>query len=358
LSGLLLAVLVVTVAGCSPPAARTAPTFAPPSTQVPTPVAGEIYTVTLGTIVETIELRGQVEAKREERFASRIGGRLEAIHVSPGDRVEEGELLAELYAVDLQRQVAEAEYKLKDAETALAMEELQLQLMEFRVSQARRSFDQDEMEADIRRAMQELQVEQADRYVQRAQEALDAASEKVAEARLEAPFSGVIVSVDKALGEQVAAYEAVGVLADPSELRVLAMALADEVTGMAAGDPAQVQIDLYPDQTYAGSVVEIATEPIIWQGSAAYEVTVGFDEGQDLPAAVGRGASITIQGESREGVLQVPNRAIITIGDLTYVEIVREDGEIERVQIETGLSSGDETEVTAGLEEGDQVRLP
>jgi hypothetical protein len=67
---------------------------------------------------------------------------------------------------------------------------------------------------------------------------------------------------------------------------------------------------------------------------------------------------VEILGRARENVVVVPNRAIITIGDSSYVEILQSDGSVERVEIETGLSSDELTEVLSGLEEGQEIIIP
>jgi hypothetical protein len=136
------------------------------------------------------------------------------------------------------------------------------------------------------------------------------------------------------------------------------MVLQEDAGRIAVGRQAQVQLDPYPDQSFAATVERIADEPIVWQGRAAYEVSVAFDEGQEVPTAVDLGAVVEITGRSREGVLLIPQRAIITIGERSYVEVLQDDGAVERVEIETGLSNGEQAEVTAGLQEGQEIVIP
>jgi RND family efflux transporter MFP subunit len=331
--------------------------------------------------------------------------------VAPGDQPEKGDLLAELHAPQVEEEAAQAELELESVEVDLDLLELEqeqleavesppsvmvelvgLRQAEAALEQAKEDYQYavqasqpptitNPLERAItvkeyeywlasaryseakrtlatEQAIKELKIEQARQKVERARERSRAASEKLSDTQLVAPFSGVVVSVDKSVGDQVGSYETIGVIADPSQLSVIATVLNEDLRQVTVGRAATVQFDAYPDEEYAGTVLRIASQPVVLQGEAAYEVTIGFDEGQDVPASIGMGGGVTIVGESREDILLVPARAIITIGDLRYVEVVREDGEIERVEIETGLSSGSETEVTAGLEEGDEVRMP
>ncbi len=458
-----------------------APTFALPSTPVPSP--GATVTVERGDIVESVESRGRLEAKQEANLMFPLDGALKAVHVSPGDEVGAGQLLAEIDAPELQRQVLDREFDLAAAELALTRAELtadsqaallqvELDQAELALTQAQRSQEMSgtleiaqaqlevakraawldtaasELEIEIARrqvdlararsqsapaeetaagqigvSIAELQLDQTtttNRFedslayaqlalaeaqyaqtvssarlatenavqaaelnlqlaqvsshlltatyeldvagarldVDRAQTLHRLAIEQLSNTLLLAPFDGIIVAIEKRAGDQVEAYEAIGVLADPSELWIVATVVAEDIDRITVGQPATIRLDAYPNQAYTGSVLQIASQSDLWQGRSAYEVTIAFDEGQDVPAIIRMGANVSIAGRSKENVLLVPSRAIITISGRQYVEIVAEDGEIERVEVQTGLSNGTQTEILAGLEAGQVIRMP
>jgi len=87
-------------------------------------------------------------------------------------------------------------------------------------------------------------------------------------------------------------------------------------------------------------------------------VTIAFDKGQDVPAIIRMGADISIAGRSKDNVLVVPARAIITIAGQKYVEVIGADGAVERVQVQIGISNGNETEIVSGLQAGQVIRIP
>jgi multidrug efflux pump subunit AcrA (membrane-fusion protein) len=78
-------------------------------------------------------------------------------------------------------------------------------------------------------------------------------------------------------------------------------------------------------------------------------------EAKPLP---GMNATVTITVEQAQNVLVVPDRAIQTEGRNSVVEVQKDDGSTETVVVQTGLSDGTNTEVMAGLEEGQTVILP
>jgi RND family efflux transporter MFP subunit len=446
--------LLLLLAACSPPGANIAPTFVPPSTYGP-PV-GSTYTVTRGSMVETIAVRGRVVAKQEALLVFPVGGTLKAVHVTPGDQVEAGALVAELDAPGAERDVLLAEIDVELAGAELRLAELRLaelaleqdrpqatgpgevtistepegpysitiplptdaapevavariavrraeeelkqaaiewdkaihrdwvppevterytwtlqlrtwnyqvaQLQLAQVQQERLQVQWERLQAQqalsVTRAIQELQVETAKTRVERARFLSLQASKQLSSTQLTAPLSGVVVSIEKRPGDQVGAYETIGTVADPSELWVVTTVLEEDVDRIAVGQPATIRFDIYPNEEYAGTVLQVISQAIVWQDNRAYEVTVALDESQDIPVIIGMGADVAITGRSRENVLLVPSQAILIIGGRKYVEVVTEEGSVDRVEIQTGISDDTETEVLSGLQANQVIRTP
>ena len=414
---------------CTPPGANVIPTFVPPAQSLP---PGTTVAVARGSIVETIETRGRVMAELEAPLMFPVGGTLKAVHVSPGDVVNKGTLLAELDAPGAEQNVQVARLDLALAEVRLSVAKLQLTLAglpaepslppvdvellgakialeraQAAVDRAQEEYlkaldriweppdvaeayawelylrEQDSQLAEARLtliqyqraqawastlqaresmsttlAIQELQVEMARIGVEKARLQSAWASEQVLSTLLVAPLSGVIVSIEKRPGDEVGAYEAVGTIADPSELWVVATVLAEDVDRITPGRPAEVRFDLYPSRAYTGTVLQMVGHSTIWQGNNAHEVTIAFDKTQVVPAVFRMSADVFIPGRSREEVLIVPADAILTIGGRDHVEIIAEDGDIERIEIQTGITDGVNTEIRSGLQEGQVIRMP
>jgi HlyD family secretion protein len=207
-------------------------------------------------------------------------------------------------------------------------------------------------------AIQQLEVEMARMQVERARFLEARASEQLSNTLLAAPLSGVVVSIEKRPGDQVGAYETIGVIADPSKLWAVATVLEQDVDRINIGQPVMVRLDIHPNKTYTGTILQIVSQATVWQGNSGYEVTVAFDEGQDVPAIMRMGADVSIAGRARQNVLLVPSQAILTIGGREYVEVVEQDGDVDRLEIQTGITNGVETEVMSGLEEGQEIRIP
>jgi HlyD family secretion protein len=117
--GVSLCLIIVLLSACSSGAAQPTPT------PFPTPVVPEkpTYTVQRGSVVKSLEFRGRVSPVTEQDLFFETDGYVRDVHVSQGDLVNEGDLLAELEIGDLENQRAQAEVALKTAELRLSQAE-------------------------------------------------------------------------------------------------------------------------------------------------------------------------------------------------------------------------------------------
>lgn len=404
---LLLALIAVT--GCGGTASDGAPTFVPPPTSVP--LSGSRYTVTRMDITNVVQARGRVAAKRETPLIFPESGVLRAIHVSEGDRLEAGERLAELEAPEIERKVLERKYDLNTARLALTRSEesneFELAKAQADVALALAQYDQAVLQGDmsieeVKRstaegscggwcgiyleqaesqkevatrmaeaqlqktrvsynqtaATQDVEIALLEERVKLAEELYLQAAEQLSDTLLMAPFSGMVTDLTKQVGTQIQAYEAIGTIADLSELRVIAQVPTAQLGQVAKGSSVTLHLDAQPEQAYAGTVIQTGGQPVSWQGQSVYEVTIKFDAGQDVPASLGMGADVILSRKTQENVLAVPNEAILSVAGQAYVELVQDDNEIEQVEVKLGVTDGSITEITGGLQAGQVLHIP
>ncbi len=79
------------------------------------PIPVREHVVTRGEIVAEVMGTGTLEARRQAVISPEISGRIVAVHVDQGDRVEEGQELFQLDDEDLRRQVEVSESNLAAA---------------------------------------------------------------------------------------------------------------------------------------------------------------------------------------------------------------------------------------------------
>jgi HlyD family secretion protein len=201
--------------------------------------------------------------------------------------------------------------------------------------------------------------------VDKAQLSLEEAQSNLDNAVLTAPTDGIVLVVNIEPGERVLddADEAALTIADTSTY-LLKMEVDElDIGQVQQGQRANVSLDAFAEQIFEGTVTDISPSPVSSDSEdsiVTYEVTISLDTGSlSLGLLSGMTANATIETQELNSVVVVPNRAIQTdqaSGEaVTYVEKLDDQGNLMRVEIETGLRSGSVTEVVAGLEAGDQV---
>jgi HlyD family secretion protein len=197
-----------------------------------------------------------------------------------------------------------------------------------------------------RLAMAEAQVAQARISLANARARLDKAA-------LLAPFDGAVTAVHVALGEWAAG--PVVEMVDTDSLEVVLDVDEVDIGQIATGMQTVVTLDAWSDEELRGEVVAIAPRGSAQSEIVTYQVHISLEAGV-LPVRTGMTANAELITAERNGVLLVSNRAITAdrSADKYYVHRVEGD-DVTEVEVTIGLRDGNYTEVTSGLQEGEQV---
>jgi len=119
------------------------------------------------------------------------------------------------------------------------------------------------------------------------------------------------------------------------------------------GQKATITLDSISDKTFTGTVKTVDRIGTTSSGVTTYPVIIQLDTNvaQILPNMA---ASANIILDSKNDVLYVPSTAIQNSGNQNYVRVLK-NGKEQQVNVEIGLTSDTETEITSGLKEGDEV---
>jgi HlyD family secretion protein len=200
--------------------------------------------------------------------------------------------------------------------------------------------------------------------VDQAQLTLEEKQQDLTQAVLTAPTNGVVLEINIEPGERVLdeAGDAALIIANTSTYLLKMEVDEIDIGRIRQGQPAEVSLDAFAEQTFQGTVTDIAPRPVEKEGDSivTYEVTITLDPaGQPTGLLTGMTASAAIQTRQLKDVVVVPNRAIqIDRGDgqpVVFVEKLDSQGNATRIEVELGSRNGSFTEVVAGLAEGDQV---
>jgi Cu(I)/Ag(I) efflux system membrane fusion protein len=118
------------------------------------------------------------------------------------------------------------------------------------------------------------------------------------------------------------------------------------------GNLAQVRLSAFPEQAIEGKVATIL--PMLNENSRSIKVRIELKNPQQQ-LRPGLSAQVTLNSTTAESGLAVATEALIRTGKRTLVMLAGEQGRFTPIEISTGHEIGDQTLITAGLEEGQQV---
>jgi HlyD family secretion protein len=195
-------------------------------------------------------------------------------------------------------------------------------------------------------AITEAQVEQARIQVADAQA-------RLAKSRLIAPFDGVVTAVHVEVGE-LSSGPAVEMV-EPSSLEVVLDVDEVDIGNIAVGQDTLITLEAWPDRELEGKVVAIAPKARAQSEVVIYQVHISTNPG-DLPIRAGMTANADLITSRREDVLLVANRAITADRKEGTYYVYRKKGDVvDKVEIAVGLRDRTYTEITSGLDEGDEL---
>lgn len=222
--------------------------------------------------------------------------------------------------------------------------------------------------AELKKGTDPLDIKAQELTIQQRQNTLWDASEKLADYTVRAPFDGVIAVVSVKKGDSVSSGTAIATIITKQKTAEISLNEVD-VAKIKVGQKVTLTFDAIAGLSISGEVAEIDALGTVTQGVVTYNVKIIFDT-QDERVKPGMSVSASIITDSKQDVLLVPNSAIKSFGETSYVEMPDEvipasdlgnksgitlKNPLRQQPIEIGLANDSQTEVATGLKEGDQI---
>lgn len=309
---------------------------------------------------------GTVDACRRSNIAPATGGNIVALYVKDGERVEQGQLLLELWNAD-----HKAQLKLTERDAAAAQSISRQACVSAKV--ARRAADRLVRLQESKVASEdaaEKAVGEAESGAAACEASKDAALVKAAAVELaaatlertllRAPFDGVIAEINGELGEFVTP-SPVGIatlptvdLIDTSCLYISAPIDEVDAPSVRAGLKAWITLDAFKGRKFSGTVRRVAPYVLdLEKQSRTVDVEAVIDDPESQVLLPGYSADVQVILDERKDVLHAPTGSVL--GDSSVYVIPAKGGAVEKRSVETGLSNWEVTEITSGLKEGEYV---
>lgn len=351
-------------------------------------------TIERGHVEETVTAisSGTVKPSLDSMVATGSLGTVVSVPYDEGDHVEKGDVIVELEHDELDAQVKLAEANLKAGNFGVTQAELGksigAEVAETRVAQTAAQLEQAKKDFESMKALadqnairqndldkaalalkvaqeswaaakasqrenlvHEQEVAMAKAKIEQLQAAVEVAKAARDNAFVKAPFSGVIAKVFSDAGEAVSMGMPLVQLVDPSKCYVEAPfdeANASEIT---LGQKARINLDAYRGEDFTGVVEYIS--PVVSINpdlSRTLNVRIRVQEGTEKFLA-GMSADVILLVKEKDDVVYVPTEDLIRE---EYVYVIK-DGRAERRDVKTGIGNWEKTEITSGLEPGEQI---
>jgi membrane fusion protein (multidrug efflux system) len=294
-----------------------------------------------GDITRTVQLLGEVRPRQQVALYAKVGGYVKTVRVDIGDRVEAGDLLAELEVPELVADEARAR-----AELALA------ELETRRAQEAHRQAPDLVPRQNVDAALAKLAVAKA-------QQERHATLLRFAQIR--APFAGVVSRRSVDLGAFVPAATGGGngpaalfVLTDTATVRVQA-ALPETETGLAAtGQPVAILAEAAGPKPFEGRLTRLSGVLENPSKTMLIETELANPTGALKP---GMYAQVRLGIETHRGVRLLPLTAVV-MEKTVATAYVHEAGKARRRVLKAGFNDGTHLEVIEGLKPDEDVLIP
>jgi len=194
--------------------------------------------------------------------------------------------------------------------------------------------------------------------VTRAEQAVVEAEADLAGATLTAPFAGTVLDTNSDVGSRVTATSVILTLANLNQLQVVAAVDETTIRQVQAGQTANISFDAFPGQGFTGEVLSVPLQGTLQGGVMVYDVTISLEGADELALRVGMTANAEISVGQAQNALLVPAMALQNsrVGyQVLLANPADPTAQPQAVPVEIGLTNGTFTEVTSGLNVGDQV---
>ena len=279
------------------------------------------------------EAGGSVKAENEAYISPQLNGQITAIYVEEGDRVKKGQLLAKLNTDVTDNTIQEVKTSLELARTVFKK---QKELWDQNIGS----------EIDYLNAKNRVEALESKLKTLKAQKEM---------AELRSPIDGIVDNILLKVGElaspgrqfmQVVSLNNLYIKADVSEVYL---------SKIKKGDTVEVTFPTYPDIKMKVPVSRLGNVINPQNRTFVVEVKIKNPDGKLKPNIL---AILRMNDYTKENALIVPS--VIVKQDMKgkYLYRVKKDGDnfiAEKVYVEVGMSEGDTTMITEGLNPGDEV---
>lgn len=329
--------------------------------------------VTRTNVDKSVLATGSVRANKRTEVGAQVSGKIQKLYVELGQRVKQGDLIADIDSSNQSNSLSTAEAQLSSYQAQLSSAHVALEVAQSNYNRLAKLYKANSTsltELDNAKntlASAKATVNNIKAQIKSAEISVNDAKTNLNYTQIVSPMDGVVVSVPVSVGQTVNSNQTSPTIVQVADLSRMLIKLE-----ISEGDIAQVKVGQNvtfttladPNREYTAVINSVDpalttltdnnyTEKSGNTEAVYYYANVSIDNA-DNSLRIGMTTQAQITIAKKENVLVVPTTVIKKRGKENYVFVLEEGKSIEKI-ITIGMADAKNTEVVSGLNEGDKV---
>ncbi|MDN0117293.1 efflux RND transporter periplasmic adaptor subunit [Yersinia intermedia] len=332
------------------------------------------------TLEQTVLADGTIKAQKQVTVGAQVSGQIKALHVTLGQQVEKGQLVAEIDDLTQQNALKDAEEALKNVlaqRAAKVATQKNNQLTYQRQQQilakglgVRADFDSAKATLESTQA----EITAFDAQIAQAEIAVNTAKLNLGYTKISSPITGTVVAIPVEEGQTVNAVQSAPTIIKVAQLDTMtieAQISEADVVKVKAGMPVYFTILGEPEQRFSATLRAIEPAPDSINDETTTTTSSSSSSSTSSTAIYYNGlfdvanpngalrismtAQVYIVLNKAENAVVIPATALENVKGKYQVQVVSDNGSIRWREVAVGLNNNVDAQILSGLQAGEQV---
>jgi len=317
-----------------------------------------------GTITSSISGSGNVVVDQLATVDPTITGTIANLSVNVGDTVTKGQYLFTIVNNDLSVSSAKSAASIQQSKNAVDSAIIAVKQAKADYSAAKK----DSTSTRDQKSILKKKITLAENGLIFSQKSYSAAlvdfrneQSTAGERTVVAPIAGTVNAINVKNGDALSRLSSSNnnsapiVIGDLKTLKAQVQVNEVDIPNVFIGQKVMMTFSAIDELSVSGTVEKVDSLGTITQGVVNYNVTIGLDT-LDEKLRPGMSTSAKIITQVKQDTVTVPNSALKTEGNKTYIEVLNKGTNVpERRNIEIGIANNADTEILSGVSVGDDV---
>lgn len=317
---------------------------------------------------------GTIRAYNRVEVGAQVSGKIEKIHVTLGQEIQRGDLIAEIDSTTQLNHLNTAQAQLASYQAQFKAKQIAYDIAKSahnRIANlyAKKSASLDELNnAKNTFAIAEAEIQAIQASIKQAEIDVNNAKTNLAYTKILSPISGTIISIPVSEGQTVNANQTTPTIVQVANLQKLLIKLEiseGDISKVRSGMKVKFSTLAEPDTFYQGIISSVDPAPTtltdneysesISDTKAIYYYANVIIDNQDQKLRLGMTTQNTISITEVKNALVVPSITLQKQNHAYFANVLNNDNQVEAREVEIGLNDDTYSEILSGLKEGEKV---